>query len=105
MMATLHKNDLLNELAVADPSWWSDLFTSMEASTLPLPSNASNTTVAAASTASLSGLIATDCGEELMKDSLVVNDAIGEGVSIKAQFFVLDRNGRPFLYLQKSSGG
>jgi hypothetical protein len=48
-------------------------------------------------------LIAANCGELLVKDSLVINYVIGEGVSIKDEYFVLDRNGRPLLYLQSSN--
>jgi hypothetical protein len=102
LIATLHQSDLLSGLTVTDPSWWSGLFTSLEVFTLPLPSNTSNTSIAAASTDSLSRLIAANCGEQLVSDSLVVTYVIG-GVSIKDEYFVLDRNGRPLLYLQSSN--
>lgn len=103
LIATLHKSGLVTELTVTDPSWWSGLFGSMDVGAVPLPVNTSATAIAAASKDSLSTVIAADCGKQLVKDSLVIDYSIGEGVSIKDRFFVLDRNGHPFLYLDSSS--
>jgi hypothetical protein len=79
-----------DQLKTSDRSWWPGLFDLWKGFVLPLNSNVTASIIPASSD-SLARTVATACGTQLVKESLVV---VPQGTyGAESHFFVLDRDG------------
>ena len=102
MIRILSGYSFFSHLRESDPSWWTGVFDAWSVINLPLPNSIGFESVRPAVTASLAPMIAADCGESLVQQSLVVST--GELPKLQRtnnpDLYVLDRDGHPLLYLE-----
>jgi hypothetical protein len=94
------RKGLFDDLGATDRSWWQGLFEALQNYNLPLPSNVFEFVVPASSDP-LAKMIASACGAQLVKESLVIHTSPGPPYGVD-NFFVLDRGGHPLVYFQGS---
>lgn len=102
MSRALSGYSFFDDLKESDPSWWTGVFDASRDNELPLPNSIGFESVKPASTASLAPMIAADCGESLVQQSMVVST--GDLPRLQAtdnpDLYVVDRDGHPLLYLE-----